>query len=131
MPPIYFNSAFLYLGGREKLIYAGGYFIYSCALYLFRPLMKINSQNNFAEEKDKENNRKIIGKIIGRPPFPPPFLPNRKLRKSIGKNVDRKCQWLKKERKNNIFLFFLFDFHFWSRQKWRRKWEKKMKIIKV
>ena len=28
--------------------------------------MKINSQNNFAEEKDKENNRKIIGKIIGR-----------------------------------------------------------------
>ena len=29
------------------------------------PLMKINSQNNFAEEKDKENNRKIIGKIIG------------------------------------------------------------------
>ena len=25
--------------------------------------MKINSQNNFTEEKDKENNRKIIGKI--------------------------------------------------------------------
>ena len=71
--------------------------------------MKINSQNNFAEEKDKENNRKIIGKIIGvgkrlkingRLIFPRLFLARMKRQ--------RKKKWAKNNTSAPPFIFGRF-----------------------